>query len=316
MQKNKLSIVIPVYNEAQALPLLHEALRSVYTLFPKTEVLYVDDGSTDGSAEILRTIAKSDPQAKVILFGRNYGQTAAIRAGIEHSSGDIIIPMDSDLENDPRDIPLLVQKLEEGYDVVSGWRANRWYGSFLTRKLPSLFANWLISKVTGVHLHDYGCTLKAYRRSVIADVPLYGEMHRFIPAHAARHGAKVTEVPVQYRPRPFGTTNYGLSRTFRVLLDLLIIRFLDRYMDRPIHFFGGVGFLLLFLGTLAGTLAVGLRLFINLHFVETPLPLLTVFLILMGINMVMMGVLSEMLMRTYYETKDTKPYRIKETVNL
>ena len=316
MQKNKLSIVIPVYNEAQALPLLHEALRSVSMSFPGTEVLYVDDGSIDGSAETLRAIAKNDSHVKVIIFGRNYGQTAAIRAGIEQSTGDIIIPMDSDLENDPRDIPLLVKKLEEGYDVVSGWRQDRWHGSFFTRKLPSLFANWLISKVTGVPLHDYGCTLKAYRRSVIIGVPLYGEMHRFIPAHAARHGAKVTEVPVHYRPRPFGRTNYGLSRTFRVLLDLLIIRFLDRYMDRPIHFFGGVGFLLFFLGTLAGILAVALRLFIGLHLVETPLPLLTVFLILMGINMIMMGVLSEMLMRTYYETKDTKPYRIKETVNL
>jgi len=316
MQKNKLSIVIPVYNEAPALPLLHEALCSVCASFPKTEVLYIDDGSTDGSAEALRTIAKNDPHAKIIVFGRNYGQTAAIRAGIEQATGDIIIPMDSDLENDPHDIPLLVQKLEEGYDVVSGWRQDRWHDSFFTRKLPSLFANWLISSVTGVHLHDYGCTLKAYRRSVIAGVPLYGEMHRFIPAHAARHGAKVTEVPVHYRPRPFGRTNYGLSRTFRVLLDLLIIRFLDRYMDRPIHFFGGIGFLLFFLGILAGLSAVALRLFIGLHLVQTPLPLLSVFLILMGINMIMMGVLSEMLMRTYYETKDTKPYRIKETVNL
>jgi dolichol-phosphate mannosyltransferase len=283
-----------VYNEAPALPELHAAIEGLYAQFPETEVIFVDDGSKDGSKDVLREIAGRDPRVKVVSFHRNYGQTAAMLAGIDHATGDVIVPIDSDLENDPGDIPRLLAEMEKGSDVVSGWRQDRWKGSFLARKLPSLAANKLISVITGVHLHDYGCTLKAYKREVLAGVPLYGEMHRFIPAYAAWQGATVTELPVRYTPRKFGKSNYGISRTIRVLLDLLVIQFLHRYMNRPIHFFGGL---------------------VDLHLVQTPLPLLAALLIIMGVNLVMMGVLSEMQMRTYYEAQKTKSYRIKEKMN-
>lgn len=263
----------------------------------------------------MREIAKKDPHVKIISFARNYGQTTAIRAGIEHATGDILIPMDSDLENDPQDIPVLLRKIDEGYDVVSGWRKNRWEGEGLTRKLPSVLANKLISYISGVYLHDYGCTLKAYRREVLSGVRLYGQMHRFIPAYASRYGARITEIPVRYQPRRFGKSNYGLSRTFRVLLDLLLLRFLDRYMDRPIHFFGGLGFIFLALGWISGITAISLRLFIGLHLVQTPLPLLTAILLIMGLNMIMIGIMSEVQMRTYYEVNEQKPYRVRETIN-
>lgn len=316
MGKPSISLVIPVYNEAETISLLYAKIALLYDTFPKLEVIFVDDGSRDDGVARLRAIALKDRRVKLIAFSRNYGQTAALRAGIDHSSGEILVPMDSDMENDPADIPRLVEVIERGFDVVSGWRQNRWHGAYLTRKLPSTAANWLISKITGVRLHDYGCTLKAYRREMIVGVPLYGEMHRFIPAYAAQLGGKVTEIPVHYTPRRFGKSNYGLSRTFRVLLDLFVIRFLDRYMDRPIHFFGGLGFLLFFLGGLSGTVAIVLRLFFGLHLVQTPLPILTALFLIMGVNLIMMGILSEMLMRTYYEVNERKPYRIRETVNI
>ncbi len=313
----KLSLIFPVYNEAKNIPLLFERLYEVLTVHSYDyEIIAVNDGSQDNSLEALSVFAKKDKHLKVINFKMNAGQTAALRAGIEHSTGDIIIMMDSDLENNPADIPKLLAKLDEGYDVVSGWRKNRWQGKWLTRKVPSMLANWLISNMTGVFLHDYGCTLKAYRKEVIQGVPLYGEMHRFIPAYAARRGAKVTEVEVRYEPRRFGTSNYGISRTFRVLLDLLLLWFLDKYMDRPIHFFGGLGFILFFFGFLAGTAALSLRLFWGLHLVQTPLPILATLLLVMGANLIMMGIIAEMLMRTYYEAGGQKPYLIKDTQNL
>ena len=256
-----------------------------------------------------------DKNLKEIRFKVNAGQTAAIHAGIEHATGDILIPMDSDLENDPRDIPLLLEKINEGYDVVSGWRRDRWKGKFFTRKLPSIIANSLISHITGLKLHDYGCTLKAYRREVIQGVPLYGEMHRFIPAYALWQGAKVAEVPVRYEPRKFGKSNYGISRTFRVILDLFVIKFLDKYMDRPMHFFGKFGFVLLLFAGLSGVTALVFRFF-GVSFISTPLPLLTSLLLIMSLNMIMMGILAEMIMRTYYETQGKKPYLIRETLNL
>lgn len=312
----KISIIFPVYNEAKNIPLLLERL---YEVIKKEkfnyEIIAVNDGSSDESAAVLKMYAEKDIHFKLIDFRVNSGQTAALRAGIEHATGDIIVTMDSDLENDPNDIPMLIAKLDEGFDVVSGWRKDRWKGKFLTRKLPSLLANRLISKITGVRLHDYGCTLKAYRNEVIQDVPLYGEMHRFIPAYAAWRGARVTEMPIQYEPRRFGKSNYGVSRTFPVLLDLLVIRFIDRYMDRPIHFFGGLGFILFSLGILAGGAAVVLRFF-GLHLVQTPLPILATLFLVTGVNLIMMGIIAEMLMRTYYEPRGQKPYLIKETVNL
>lgn len=312
----KLSLVFPLYNEAENLPHL---LKRIYDMVEENgyayEIIAVDDGSKDQSLAILKEFAEKDEHLKIIHFLINSGQTAAISAGIEHATGDIIIPMDSDLENDPRDIPLLLAKIDEGYDVVSGWRQDRWKGQFLKRKLPSLLANKIISKITGVHLHDYGCMLKAYRREIIQGVPLYGEMHRFIPAYASWRGARVTEVPVRYESRRFGKSNYGISRTFRVLLDLLLIKFLDKYMDRPIHFFGGLGFILSFLGVLAGAIAIVLRFF-GLHLVQTPLPVLAALFLIMGVNLIMMGIIGEMLMRTYYETQKKKPYVIKESINL
>jgi hypothetical protein len=227
----------------------------------------------------------------------------------------VIVPIDSDLENDPADIPKLVAKLADGFDVVSGWRQGRWKGAYFTRKLPSETANWLISKITKVHLHDYGCILKAYKAEVIKGVPLYGEMHRFIPAYAKSQGARVTEMSVNYRARRFGKSNYGLSRTFRVLLDLLLIKFLDRYMNRPIHFFGSVGFVSLGLGALAALWAGVLKLS-GTSFIETPLPIFSALFLIVGVQLIAMGIIAEILMRTYYESQNKKSYLVKETVNI
>jgi glycosyltransferase involved in cell wall biosynthesis len=280
------------------------------------EVIAVNDGSRDDSKEHLDRIASTDVRIKIIHFRMNAGQTAAIQAGIEHASGDIIIPLDSDLENDPGDIVLLLAKLNEGHDVVSGWRKNRWANKKLVRKVPSILANKLISIISGTHLHDYGCTLKAYRQDVIKGVHLYGEMHRFIPAYAAQMGARVAEVEVSYTPRKYGKSKYGLSRTVRVLLDLLVLRFLHKYKDRPMQFFGLIGVVVGGLGFIAGITAVVLRLTIDLHLVETPLPTLSALLIIVGVQLITMGVLAEMVMRTYYESQGKKAYLIKETINL
>lgn len=313
----KLSFVIPIFNEAESLP---EFFQRLYAVIEREkyhyEIIAVDDGSRDSSFAVLAEHALNDPHLRVIRFERNAGQTAALRAGIDHAKGEIIIPLDSDLENDPGDIPRLVAKLNEGYDVVSGWRQNRWNGKYFTRKLPSDTANALISWITGTPLHDYGCTLKAYRRRVIQGVVLYGEMHRFIPAYASWYGAKVTEIPVNYTDRKFGKSNYGISRTFRVLLDLLMIKFFEKYRDRPIHFFGGFGFLFLFLGGLALLCALGFRFFIGISLIQTPLPTLAGLLASMGVNFILIGVVAEMLVRQKYEEGGVTPYRIKESINL
>lgn len=312
----KVSIIFPVHNEEENIPrLLSRLFEVIQKRRYDAEIIAVDDGSSDGSFEVLETIAKKDRRVKIIRFRMNAGQTAALRAGIDQAKGQVIIAMDSDLENSPEDMPLLLEKIEAGNDVVSGWRQNRWEGEFLRRQLPSKIANALISFITGVKLNDYGCTFKAYRREIIQEVPLYGEMHRFIPAYASWRGAKITEVPVSHTPRRFGKTKYGISRTFRVLLDLLLIKFLHKYKDRPIHFFGGFGFLFLLLGVMSGVAAIVLRLFFDLHFVETPLPILTALLLIMGLNFILIGIVAEMLMRTYYETKGERPYLIKDTVN-
>jgi glycosyltransferase involved in cell wall biosynthesis len=309
------SFIFPVYNEeGNIAPLLDRLYVVLREQGYEYEIIAVNDGSRDQSIEVLKTFALKDPNFKIIDLRVNAGQTAALRAGIESATKDHIVTIDSDLENFPEDIPMLLEKIVEGHDVVSGWRQNRWQGQ-VTRRLPSTFANSIISKVTGVSLHDYGCTLKAYRREIIQGLPLYGEMHRFIPAYAARRGAKVTEVLVRYEPRRFGKSNYGLSRTFRVLLDLLLLWFLDRYMNRPIHFFGGLGFILSFLGFLTGFVAVILRVFWGLHLVQTPLPILATLLLVMGVNLIMMGVVAEVLMRTYYESNGQKTYLIRERIN-
>lgn len=312
----KLSIILPIYNEGKSIPELFVRITKVMKeINYPYEVIAVNDGSKDNTAQELNAIASKDPKVKVIHFRVNAGQTAAIHAGIEHATGDIIIPLDSDLENDPQDIIQLLKKMDEGFDVVSGWRRNRWADKKLVRKLPSILANKLISYVSGVHLHDYGCTLKAYRREVIQGVNLYGEMHRFIPAYAARMGARVTEIEVSYAPRKYGKSNYGFSRTLRVLLDLVVLQFLYKYMDRPIQFFGFIGFFFSGVGVLAGIGAIVLRVFYGVYMIQTPLPVLSALCIIVGVQLVTMGILAEMIMRTYYESQGKKAYLIKETIN-
>jgi dolichol-phosphate mannosyltransferase len=311
----RLSIVLPVYNESGNLKkLFHELFEAMH--FNDYEIIAVNDGSTDGSLDILKSEAVKNNKIKVIDFARNFGQTSAIIAGIDHASGEIIVLIDSDLENDPKDIIRLIGKLNEGYDVVSGWRKNRWQGSWLKRKLPSIAANWLISKISKVKLHDYGCTLKAYKRDVIKNVPLYGEMHRFIPVYSSWQGGKVTEMEVNYRKREYGKSNYGMYRIFRVILDLLLIKFLEKYMNRPIHFFGGLGIVSLFLGFFSGLTAIVFKIMDYKSIIETPLPIFSAMLIIVGVQLIVMGVIAEMIMRTYYESQAKKPYNIKEKINL
>lgn len=311
----KYSIVIPVYHEEGNLKRLHQALSPVLAALPgESEIIFVDDGSRDGSFAELSKIAQSDKSVKLIRFSRNFGQTAAMAAGFEAATGDVIFPMDADMQNDPRDIPRLLAKLDEGHDVVSGWRKDRKDAS-ISRKLPSKIANGLIGYVTGVKINDYGCTLKAYRSHVLDDIRLYGEMHRFIPAYAAWNGARVTELPVTHHPRTVGKSKYGIARTIKVILDLLVVKFLTTYMARPIHFFGLIGFLCLFLGVASGALAVVLRLFYAISFIVTPLPLLTVFLTLLGVQFILMGLIAEILIRTYYESQGKPLFRIAEKVN-
>ena len=311
---SKISIILPIYNEALSIPELFKEIQNALTAYDY-ELIAVNDGSKDKSIAVLQTFAATDKRIKVIDLQKNYGQTAAINAGIQNASGDIIVLMDSDLENLPSDIPMLVDKLNEGYDVVSGWRKNRWKGNYLTRKLPSVMANSLISKISGVKLHDYGCTLKAYKSDVLQRVRLYGQMHRFIPVYCKWQGGVVTEMPVNYQQRKYGKSNYGMSRTFKVILDLILIKFLDKYMQRPIHFFGGAGFLSFLVSFLVFALAVYFKVTGQKDFVETPLPMITVMFFIIGVLMVLMGVIAEMLMRTYYESQHIFPYTIKNKIN-
>jgi len=311
-----LSVVIPAYNEEENVPILYEKLKKVLDgLGQDYEIIFVDDGSTDGTYQRLKQLAEKDSRLKVIRFKRNYGQTAAMSAGFEHAKGDVIITLDADLQNDPEDIPLLLEKLKEGYHVVSGWRKDR-KDPFLSRKLPSMVANWLISKITGVHLHDYGCTLKAYRAEVVKDLELFGDMHRFLPALTKRRGAKITEVVVRHHPRMFGKSKYGIGRTVRVLLDIMLVKFLNEYINKPLYMFGSVGFLLLGLGLFSLFYLIFLKLFLEEPIGRRPLLILSVLLILAGIQLISTGLLAELLVRIYYRTKDTKPYVIQEKINL
>ncbi len=310
----KISIILPIYNEARGIPELLDEIKKAIVDFDY-EIVAVNDGSKDNSYEVLSQFAQTDSRLKVINLKRNYGQTAAINAGIQHSTGDVYVLMDSDLENLPADIPMLIEKLNEGYDVVSGWRKNRWKSQMLTRKLPSLLANKLISFISGVKLHDYGCTLKAYRKEVISDVRLYGQMHRFIPVYCKWEGGRVAELPVRHQPRKYGKSNYGISRTFKVILDLVLIKFLDKYMQRPIHFFGGVGIISFAFAFITFGLAVYFKLTGQKDFVETPLPIFTVTFFIIGVLMILMGVIAEILMRTYYESQNKFPYTVKNTIN-
>lgn len=306
----KLSIIIPVFNEEGNVRELFLDIQSVISENSyEAEVIFIDDGSTDSTVAIIKTL----PNAKLIRFRKNFGQTAAMSAGIDYATGDVIIPMDGDRQNDPKDIPVLLAKLEEGYDVVSGWRKDR-KDNAIKRNLPSRIANGLISKISGVHLHDYGCSLKAYKRDVIKDVRLYGEMHRFIPVYANWMGGKVTEIPVRHHPRIHGVSKYGIGRTFKVVLDLIVIKFLQNYAQKSIHVFGGFG-LISFLCAIISTIAMFYyKLFGNKSFIQTPLPMLVVFFFLVGIILVMMGILAEMQNRTYYESQGKKVYLVKEEI--
>ena len=310
-----LSIVIPVYNEVDSLKLLHQALSDALQNVKRSwEVIYVDDGSRDGSVKLLEEMSAQDPEHIVIVeFRRNFGQTTAIAAGIDHARGDVITFLDADLQNDPADIPMILEKLDEGYDVVSGWRKDR-EDNALTRNLPSHMANWLISNVTGVHLHDYGCTLKAYRREVITGFKLYGEMHRFIPVYANSVGAKILEVPVRHHARKFGASKYGLERTIKVVLDLMAVQFLTRGANKPIYLFGGGG-IVLFIASLIGFLFLAIRKwFLGVDILSSPLFTISVLAAMTGFQAILMGLIAELLVRTYHESQQKPTYTVRKVV--
>ena len=305
-----ISIIIPIYNEEENIIKTYEFIESALEKL-NYEVIFVNDGSTDKSENKIREIIKKSKKYKLISLRRNYGQTAAMQAGFDHAIGEIIIPMDGDLQNDPNDIPKLLNKIDEGYDVVSGWRKNR-FDKKITRILPSKIANILISKISGLHLHDYGCTLKAYRKEILDDIKIYGEMHRFIPIYASWEGAKVVEIPVNHHPRIAGKTKYGLSRIPKVILDLLVIRFFDKSLDRPIHLFGKFGLFMFFVAFILFLIAISIKIFMNISFILTPLPLLVVFFTLSGLICIFLGLVAEIQSRIYFESRGKAAYLIKK----
>lgn len=310
----KISIILPIYNEEKNIEELYREIKAVFgQLSLDYEIIAVNDGSEDKSLEVLKRIAESDIRFKVINFRKNYGQTAAISAGIDCAGSDILIPMDADLQNDPADIPQFLEKINDGFDVVSGWRKDRKDG--FSRRLPSRIANWLISFITKVKLHDYGCTIKAYKRETVKDIRFYGEMHRFMPALASWHGAKITEIVVNHRPRKYGQAKYGFSRLFKVILDLLTVKFLLTYLTKPMHFFGQAGIILSFFGFLFGIASLVQKFIIGMSLTNSRLPLLTVLLIVIGIQFILMGLLAEILIRVYYEPRGKTPYSIKDKIN-
>ncbi|AJE04201.1 glycosyltransferase family 2 protein [Geobacter pickeringii] len=311
-----LSIVVPIYNEEENIVPLHERVTEALAETSLAyELILVDDGSSDGSFPLLREIAGRDPRVKVIRFRRNFGQTAAMAAGFDAARGRVVVPMDGDLQNDPADIPMLLAKIDEGYDVVSGWRKDR-QDTFINRRLPSILANGLISRLTGVHLHDYGCTLKAYRREVLEGVNLYGELHRFVPALASQVGARVAELPVRHHPRLHGTSKYGISRTTRVVLDLMTVKFLLSYSTKPIQLFGKWGIYTMLAGMLAGGLTLYMKLFEGMSMNRNPLLILTAFLLFGGVQFIALGLLGELNARTYYEAQAKPIYAVRERINL
>jgi len=312
-----LSVIIPVYNEEESLPLLYKSLQAALDELaaPSWEIVFVDDGSQDDSADVIEQITSENPQhVRAIILRRNYGQTAAIAAGIDYSQGDVIVLMDADLQNDPADIPMMVKKIDEGYDVVSGWRKNR-KDAFVTRTTPSRVANWLISVVTGVHLHDYGCTLKVYRREVLTGFRLYGEMHRFIPVYAHSVGAKIVEMPVRHHPRKYGKTKYGLDRTMKVILDLFTVKFLITYANKPIYLFGGAGTFLIVISTLTLLFLMVRRLWLKISVLSSPLFQMSAMFFILGFQSILMGLIAELLVRTYHESQRKPTYLVRRTIN-
>ena len=311
--KKTISIIVPVYNEKKNLEALfseiYEAIKDLPFLY---EIIAVDDGSSDGSDEVLKQLATQYDHVKIINFRRNFGQTAALSAGFDHAKGDIIIPLDSDLQNDPKDIANLITKIDEGYDVVSGWRKHR-QDAAIKRNFVSRVANKIISIVSGVRLNDYGCTLKAYKKSALEGVKLYGEMHRFIPIYAHLIGAKVTEIPVNHRKRIHGESKYGMNRVYKTMLDLMVVTFIAKYLRKPIYLFGGIGLILLMISFVTALWAVYLK-FTGLSFIRTPLPLFSAMTFILGIVCILMGIMSEMIIRTYFESQDKKAYTIKNII--
>jgi glycosyltransferase involved in cell wall biosynthesis len=308
-----ISIVIPLLNEQENLPSLYEQISQAMQDQAGYEIIFIDDGSTDQGFATLQEFHRSDPRVRVIRFRKNFGQTAALSAGFEHARGQIIIALDADLQNDPADIPMLIEKLEQGYDVVSGWRKKR-HDNAVTRLLPSKIANWLIARITGVHIHDYGCTLKAYRREVLAQTRLYGEMHRFIPALASWSGASIAECVVNHRARTAGVAKYGLGRTFKVVLDLMTVKFLGSFSTKPIYVFGGLGGISAVCAILSGLMVIYQKFISPVHLAmnRNPLLILTAVLITTTVQFVLMGLLAELLVRTYHESQNRPTYVIKE----
>lgn len=311
----KLSLIIPVYNEEGNLENLYCAIeKTMNGLKQSWEVFFVDDGSRDKSLSILRGLAEQDPEhISVVVFRRNYGQTAALAAGIDHSSGDTIVLMDADMQNDPADIPMLLDKLDEGYDLVSGWRRQR-KDNVITRNFPSMVGNWLISQVTGVHLHDYGCTLKAYRRGALEGFRLYGEMHRFIPVYAASVGAKIAEVPVNHYPRVSGKTKYGLERTVKVILDLFTVKFLVAFASKPIYLFGGTGLGLMAISTIIFIILLIRRIVYTVSVTGSPLFQMSAMFFILGFQSMLMGLIAELLVRTYHESQRKPTYTVRSII--
>ncbi len=310
-----LSLVIPVYNEQDNLPLLFEAINNTMTSLDKSwEVILVDDGSQDDSLAVLKEYAKKDiHHVRVISFRRNFGQTAAIAAGLDYAQGEIIVLLDADMQNDPADIPVLLAKLDEGYDLVSGWRKSR-KDNALTRNLPSMIANRIISQVTGVHLHDYGCTLKAYRRDVLEGFRLYGEMHRFIPVYAHSVGAKIAEMAVNHHPRKFGKAKYGLERTAKVILDLFTVKFLISYSSKPIYLFGGAGGFLMVVSAFIMLYLFIRRIFFLVAIATSPLLQMSAMFFILGFQSILLGLIAELLVRTYHESQDKPIYVVREVI--
>ncbi len=309
-----ISIVVPIYNEVESIPHLIDAIASsVRNQNINYEIVCVDDGSSDGSTEVLRSMARERDDLRAILLRRNYGQTPAMAAGFQYAQGNIVVTMDGDLQNDPADIPRLLDKIYEGYDLVSGWRKER-QDDALTRLLPSKIANWIIGRVTGVKLHDYGCSLKAYRAELVADMNLYGELHRFLPALAFIEGARITEMPVRHHARRFGSSKYGLGRTFRVVMDLLTIFFMKKFLTRPMHVFGIAGLGSMVLGTAIGIYLTILKLGFGQSIGDRPLLILAVLMVVAGIQIFCFGLLAELLMRTYHESQNRPIYRVREVI--
>lgn len=311
----EVSVILPVYNEEDNIVRQYEKLTSsMHKIGKKYEIIFVDDGSVDKSVELLSEIAQRDKSVKLVAFRRNFGQTAAMRAGIDHAVGDIIVFMDSDLQNESDDIELLLDKIEEGYDVAAGWRKKR-HDKFFTRKVPSFFANHIIAWVTGVKLHDLGCSLKAFRADVLKKVKLYGEMHRFIPVHASWIGASIIEVPVRHHARKYGKSKYGMMRTFKVLLDLITIKFLGSFSTKPIYLYGGLGIATMFLAAISAVLVITMKIFWRMNITGNPFFQLFFLFVILSVILALMGVQTEILIRIYHESTHRSPYYVKDVVD-